>query len=341
MSSQTERAKPYIPYYIHQFGRIRFKGANFLIHILTHYVMTRESLDDIDYKQLISKVADEKEVTPNALRQAIKRYIEDGWKQGFDWEWKKYTGWSADTPPDPNTAIQLLCESFFDFIKNYETLIQESGSFYLRNAIENREEHLKSILSEDDMIVSSHLYMTFEDKNELDAYVCYLTYRVQRDLYEVGKKSGQFGELSWREFVWDVRHKKRVRDAAAVVARETLKDFRSKGRFDFDVKEVKLILDSDIKDGSGSDIYSSQLFSVEEGRALVESILLTAEVVQYKRQLAEGKGYSWEYFLAEMSENPSLWDETLMAFRDALMKLDFKPLWQSEQLEQLVNRQSL
>ena len=126
-----------------------------------------------------------------------------------------------------------------------------------------------------------------------------------------------------------------------MVARETLKDFRSKGRFDFDVKEVKLILDSDIKDGSGSDIYSSQLFSVEEGRALVESILLTAEVVQYKRQLAEGKGYSWEYFLAEMSENPSLWDETLMAFRDALMKLNFKPLWQSEQLEQLVNRQSL
>ena len=74
---------------------------------------------------------------------------------------------------------------------------------------------------------------------------------------------------------------------------------------------------------------------------MVESILLTAEFVQYKRQLADGKGYSWEYFLAEMSENPSLWDETLMAFRDALMKLDFKPLWQSEQLEQLVNRQSL
>lgn len=31
-----------------------------------------------------------------------------------------------------------------------------------------------------------------------------------------------------------------------------------------------------------------------------------------------------------------MWNETLMAFRDALVNLDFKPLWQSGQLEELI-----
>lgn len=336
MNNQMKQTEPYIPYYIHQFGRIRFKGADFLVRILRHYVIATPPLDDKEYKLLISKVASEKGVTPGALRQAVKRYVEDGWKRGFNWEWKKYTGWSADTPPDTNKAVQLLCESFFDFVKNYGDLIQENKSFCLRNAIEDRDKNLRDILSsEDDMIVSTHFYVTLTNKDELDAYVCYLTYRVQRDLYEILKESGQFDGVSWREFVWDVRHTKRVRTAAIIVAQETLKDFRNKGHFNFDVKDVKIFVDNDMDDRSGGNIYSAQLFSAEEGRAQVESILLTAEVVQYKRQLAGGKAYSWEGYLAELSQGTSLWDETLMAFRDALVNLDFKPFWKSERLKEL------
>lgn len=193
---------------------------------------------------------------------------------------------------------------------------------------------MENILSsEGDMIISTHFYMTLENKDELDAYVCYLTYRVQRDLYELFQESGRLSDMTWREFVWHVRHMKRVRDAAAMVVRETLRDFRSKGHFNFGVKDVKLFLDSDMDDQDSSNIYSARLFSAEEGRALVESILLTAEAVQYKRQLARGKAYSWEGYLAELSQKSSLWNETLMAFRDALANLDFKPLWNSEQLE--------
>lgn len=188
--------------------------------------------------------------------------------------------------------------------------------------------------SEGDMIISTHFYMTLKNKDELDAYVCYLTYRVQRDLYELFQEDGQFCDMSWREFVWEIRHIKEIRDAAAMVARGTLKDFRSKRYFNFGVKDVKLFLDSDMDDQDGNNIYSARLFSAEEGRALVESILLTAEVVQYKRQLARGKAYSWENYLAELSQKSSLWEETLMAFRDALVKLDFRPRWNSEQLEE-------
>ena len=336
MGNQAKRMEPYIPYYIHQFGRIRFKGADFLVEILRRYVIENLPQGKVDCKLLISGAAIDKGVTPAVLRRAVKRYVEDGWKRGFGWEWKRYTGWSADTPPDTNTAVQLLCESFFDFVKSYGDLIQENRAYYLRDAIEGRDENLKDILSsEDDMIVSTHFYMGLEDKNELDAYVCYLTYRVQRDLYEILKESGQLDGMSWREFVWGVRHTKWIRAAAVIVVQETLKDFRRQGRFNFGVKDVALSLDSDMDDPRGGNIYSSRLFPTEEGRALVESILLTAEVVQYKRQLANGKTYSWEDYMAELAQGPSLWNETLMAFRDALVNLDFKPLWKSERLEEL------
>ena len=99
-----------------------------------------------------------------------------------------------------------------------------------------------------------------------------------------------------------------------------------------------LFRSADMADRKNGDIYSSQLFDEEEGRAQVESILLTAEVAQYKRQLAKGKAYSWEYFLADLAQDISLWEETLMAFRDALINLDFKLFWQSERLEELMKK---
>lgn len=342
MNDKADQMEPYIPYYIHQFGRIRFKGADFLVRILKHFVMDTSPEGVKDYKQFITETAAEKEVTPDTLRRAVKRYMEDGWKQGFSWEWKKYTGWSEDTPPDTSTAIKLLCESFFGFVKDYGALIQENRAYYLRNAIESRDENLKDILSsEDDIIVNTHFYMTLEDKKELDAYVCYLTYRVQRDLYELCKENGELSDTSWREFVWDMRHRKRLREAAVIAAQETIREFRRKSSFNFDAENTAPLPDSDLDDRSGDRIYSSQLFPAEEGRAQVESILLTAEIVQYKRQLARGKAYSWKYFLAELAQDQALWHETLMAFRDALMNLDFKPLWRSKRLEKLMKKSNL
>lgn len=48
MSDQTKQIEPYIPYYIHQFGRIRFKGVDFLVRILRHYVMATPPLNAIE-----------------------------------------------------------------------------------------------------------------------------------------------------------------------------------------------------------------------------------------------------------------------------------------------------
>ena len=67
---------------------------------------------------------------------------------------------------------------------------------------ESEEKQLNDFLSsEGDMIVSTHFYMNLADKAELDAYVCYLTYRVQRDLYDICKEAGDLDETPWSEFV--------------------------------------------------------------------------------------------------------------------------------------------
>ena len=166
MNNQSERIERYIPYYIHQFGRVRFKGTGFLVQILERYVLDTSP----NYKLLISQAATEKGITPEAVKSSIKRYVEDGWNQGFSWEWQKYTGWSEDAPPDTNTAIKLLCESFSDFVKTYGALIQENRAYYVRDAIESRGKNLDDILSsEGDVIIDSHLYMTLGDKEEVDA----------------------------------------------------------------------------------------------------------------------------------------------------------------------------
>lgn len=112
MRGQVEKVEPYIPYYIHQFGRIIFKGAGILVQILDRYVLDAPSSDKWNYKLLISQVADEKSVTPEALRHAIKRYVEDGWKQGFSWEWKNIPAGVRTLHPIPVQRLNCSANHF-------------------------------------------------------------------------------------------------------------------------------------------------------------------------------------------------------------------------------------
>lgn len=109
MNDKADQMEPYIPYYIHQFGRIRFKGADFLVRILKHFVMDTSPEGVKDYKQFITETAAEKEVTPDTLRRAVKRYMEDGWKQGFSWEWKNIPAGAKTLHPIP--ARRLNCSA--------------------------------------------------------------------------------------------------------------------------------------------------------------------------------------------------------------------------------------
>lgn len=179
-------------------------------------------------------------------------------------------------------------------------------------------------------ILNCNQYITFEDLDELDAYAYYIMYRVQQDFYDLGKECDQFGDMLWDDFVLFMRQCKPARTAAAIVVRETMKNFYQCGCYNFDAAEATL----NVADEHGDMLHFSSLFSPEEGRAVVETLLFHAELAQYKRH----PDYSWQEFLTELVQKGPLWQQVLTAFHDALTHLDFKPFWQSEKLAELLSR---
>lgn len=187
-------------------------------------------------------------------------------------------------------------------------------------------------------IVTSNRYMTIASQNEMNIYVTYMTYRVQQDLYQVCRESGLLCGLSWDGFILLMRGHKPAREAAMVVVCETLKEFFRCGHYNFDVTDVEFLRDSDAEGEENEILHCSSLFSPEEGSSLVEGILFCAEVSQFKQLLGQGKGCTWQEYLGELEQKGTMWEQVYTAFHDALARLDFKPVWKSERLEELVSR---
>ena len=181
---------------------------------------------------------------------------------------------------------------------------------------------LKDLLSALD-IAASNRYITLASQNEIDIYVTYITYRVQQDLYQLCQECGLLCDLTWEDFVLLIRQ---------------LKEFFHSGQYDFDAAEVKLIQDSDIEDSKDIILHCSNLFSKGEGSGLIEGILFHAEVSHYKRLRNQGKDFLWQEYLDELEQKGPMWVQVYTAFRDALAQLDFKPVWKSEKLEELVRQ---
>lgn len=196
---------------------------------------------------------------------------------------------------------------------------------------------LRDLLSIFD-IVTSNRYMTLANQDEINIYVIYMTYRVQQDLYQVCQESGLLCGLSWDEFVLLMRGYKSARTAAMAVVRETLKEFYRCGHYDFDVTDVEFLRDSDAEGWESEILHCSNLFTLEEGRGLIENFLFHAEASQYRRLLDQGKSLTWQEYLDELERKGPMWVQVYAAFQDALAKLDFKPIWKSERLEELVSQ---
>lgn len=189
-------------------------------------------------------------------------------------------------------------------------------------------------------VVASNRYVTIESQAELNIYTVYMAYRIQQDLYAVCQENGQFRDLSWDDFVLLMRAHKPARMAAVVVAWETLKNFYRNGSYNFDVTEINFNYgpDTDIEGDDHDILRCAQLFTGEEGIGLVQDLLFHAELSQFSCQLNQRTGCSWSQFLEELEQKGPLWSRVLAAFRDALARLDFKPVWRSEKLEELVRQ---
>ncbi len=185
-------------------------------------------------------------------------------------------------------------------------------------------------------VLASNRYMTLDNERELNIYVVYMTYRVEHDLYELYQENGQFRDLSWDDFVTLLQGNIPARAAAIVVVHETLNNFYRSGHYNFDATEINWNYGADVGDDETGYLHCASLFSVTKGFGLVENLLFHAELAQYACQLNQKAGCSWDQFLDELQQKGPLWSQILAGFRDALARLDFKPMWKSENLEELV-----
>lgn len=182
-------------------------------------------------------------------------------------------------------------------------------------------------------IMASNLFLPIGDDSLVDDYAHYIAYRAQRDLYHYCKR---MGTISWPQFVSAMQHCEQARTAAAIVIRETAKRFFADSDFDFEAKDRPFYLADDLADAENETTTCCKLFETNEGRRLILSIILRAEIAHYRYQLSQGKDYSWEPYLSDVMQNGQLWNELVLGFRDALLRLDFKTVWQSDKLEGLV-----
>lgn len=182
-------------------------------------------------------------------------------------------------------------------------------------------------------ILASNCYMTVEDQVEIDILMRYITYRVEWDLYELCKEDGQNNDLIWDDLVLFMQQYRPIRDAAVAVVRMTLNDFHLHGHFDFDVDEIKLVYSEEAKGERDDILHCAGLFSTDEGHGVIECVLLWAEIAQYRFLIDQGKTISWQQYLDSLRQDRSQWNKVVMAYHDALARLDFKPAWNSCEIQ--------
>lgn len=184
-------------------------------------------------------------------------------------------------------------------------------------------------------LMASNRFTTFGDTNEVDIYAAYLSYRVQRDLYQVCQEAGILPDCTWSEFVLEMRCNRPARETARAVVREALDRIYANEQYDFDGANVQLLIDTD--EFSEDDmLHCAAIFTEEEGRALVQEAVFRVELAQYKHLRQNRAGFTWEQYQDEMMQKEALNQQAFNTVRRLLLDQDFKPLWRSETLEQLV-----
>lgn len=170
--------------------------------------------------------------------------------------------------------------------------------------------------------------VTIGDTKEVDTYWRYLSYRVQRALFEVCQEDPILTGISWNDFKDIMRHRKQVREAALRVLCQTIE------RYSLDSSppssEIEFFRPSDIEDADDEVVvHAIKIASSKKGHALVELLFLRVEIFFYREQIQSGKEYSWESFVQELLLGQRLWNTLRHKFHRILIRLDFKGAWQT------------
>ena len=163
-----------------------------------------------------------------------------------------------------------------------------------------------------------------DEDGERVVWITLLSRNAERDLYEQLIKDNVI-EGSFSEFHTLIGISPRIRKTARQIIKETIISFPKRSHFNFDNPNPDLLVD-DIY-GETDLIQGYILFTPDEADGCVDWHFFNAEFDYYMRQLYSGKNYSWNDFLTELQENLAMWNTLLLAFRESILKMDFKPAW--------------
>lgn len=187
--------------------------------------------------------------------------------------------------------------------------------------------------------------MAIFGQTELDTYADYLAYRVQQDLYALCKEEARwkgavsFDNVSWNDFIREIQRCPRTRSAARIVMRRTLGNFFDHGEYRFDLSRAELPRDCGDWDIAGDIRQFAPLFLHEEGRTIIYTILLHTEQAYYRRRRSQGAVHTRRQYLEGLFRGRTQWQYICAAVRDALVRLDFKPVWRAEDLADAAARE--
>lgn len=187
--------------------------------------------------------------------------------------------------------------------------------------------------------VGSSAFLAISNLNEIDTYMCILTYRIQRNLYTLYQGPPWYGDLPWDYFVLILGSCQKARVAARIVLRRTLENFFDHGEYRFDITPADLLHSMNELYADGTILRATRLFPADEGRIAVEGILLHAEQAYYEYLSRVDSVRNWHEYLSQLLHCPDQWNALRRAFYDALLRLDFRSVWQAEDLEDAISRE--
>lgn len=170
-----------------------------------------------------------------------------------------------------------------------------------------------------------------EFQAEMDDYAGYLSYRVERDLYEVILDKGM--GLSLEDLHLKLQWNEPLRTVCAIVLSQGIFQLSERDFFDDDNPGHALKFVDDV-DGDALNLIC--LFPNEIGRALLRILILRGQVFRHIHRVEGGKEQTWPQFLAELNTNRDLWPGLFQPLFSALRHLDFKEIWQAQDLDKLL-----
>ncbi len=173
-------------------------------------------------------------------------------------------------------------------------------------------------------------FLSIEQPEIMKENLFFLTYCAEYEIYCVFREDPELSDMTWNEFIYTLQDMVEVREIAVLAVRKTIQKWFSSPDFVPDTERKTFPIDENIPDKSSDKVRLAALFSDDVGRGLIEMILLKIEMQLYRQAQGSKKAGSWEEFIQALSKDKSQWDDIIVALRNAIAQMDFKPEWISE-----------